>query len=145
MLSSFISFLKNEKNLPLKIRNELPVVMADYYMRRGQNTEASTRLMEATRNNNPIYGISKSKRGRYSFITAQLFEKSKDDLAPGTCSSIGTQVFLSSLSSALELTLLISTPSFWYALKERQATSCLFLSDSNRTLLIIIGFSFTLI
>lgn len=74
-----ISFLKNEKNLPLKIRNELPVVMADYYMRRGQNTEASTRLMEATRNNNPIYGISKSKRGRYSFITAQLFEKSKDD------------------------------------------------------------------
>lgn len=74
-----LSFLKNEKNLPAKIRNELPVVSADYYMRRGQNNEASTRLMEASRNSNLFTGISKKKRARYSFITAQLFEQAKDD------------------------------------------------------------------
>jgi tetratricopeptide (TPR) repeat protein len=73
-----ISFLKNEKKLPREVSNELPVVMADYYIRRGQNTEASTRLMEATRNNTPILGVPKKKRARYAFITAQLFEQAKD-------------------------------------------------------------------
>jgi tetratricopeptide (TPR) repeat protein len=73
-----ISFLKNERKLPREVSNELPVVMADYYVRRGQNTEASARLMEATRNNTPILGIPKKKRARYSFITAQLFERAKD-------------------------------------------------------------------
>jgi tetratricopeptide (TPR) repeat protein len=73
-----ISFLKNEKKLPREVSNELPVVMADYYVRRGQNTEACTRLMEATRNNTPILGIPKKKRARYAFITAQLFEQGKD-------------------------------------------------------------------
>lgn len=74
-----ISFLKNEKNLPRSVANELPVVMADYYIRRGQNTEASARLMEATRNSTPIIGLQKKKRARYAFITAQLFEQNKDN------------------------------------------------------------------
>lgn len=74
-----ISFLKNEKNLPPKIKNELPVVWADYYTRRGQNTEAIARLMEASRNNNFFTGLSKKRRARYSFITAQLLEQNKDD------------------------------------------------------------------
>jgi tetratricopeptide (TPR) repeat protein len=74
-----ISFLKNERHLPLKIRNELPVVAADYYMRRGQNTEAVAKLMEATRNTNYFYGIKKKDRARYSFIIAQLSEQSKDN------------------------------------------------------------------
>lgn len=72
-----ISFLKNEKKLPKKIRNELPLVEADYYMRRGMNTEAATKLMEAIRNNNLFTGTPKSKRARYSFIVAQLFEQQK--------------------------------------------------------------------
>ena len=74
-----ISFLKNEKNLPREVANELPAATADYYMRRGQNTEASTRLMEATRNSTPIFGVKKDKRARYAFITAQLFEQAKDN------------------------------------------------------------------
>ncbi len=74
-----ISLLKNEKKLPHKVTNELPVVQADYYMRRGQNTEAAAKLMEATRNGNIFTGISKSKRARYSFIIAQLFEAQKEN------------------------------------------------------------------
>jgi tetratricopeptide (TPR) repeat protein len=73
-----ISFLKNERGLPAKIRRELPVVWADYYMRRGQNTEAIAKLMEACRNTNKFTGIKKSRRARYSFIIGQLSEQSKD-------------------------------------------------------------------
>ncbi len=74
-----ISLLKNNQNkLPYNIRNELPIVTADYYMRRGQNSEAVARLMEATRNDNLFFGISKKKRARYSFIIAQLAEESGD-------------------------------------------------------------------
>ncbi|HRH12566.1 MAG TPA: hypothetical protein PLU73_13690, partial [Bacteroidia bacterium] len=62
-----ISLLKNEKNLPKKVRNELPVIQADYYSRRGQYTEAATQLMAAVRNNNLFTGIPKEKRARYSF------------------------------------------------------------------------------
>ena len=74
-----ISLLKNEKNLPRSVKNELPVVTADYYIRRGQNTEAEARLMEATRNNTPIFGLSRKKRARYTFIIAQLLEQAKDN------------------------------------------------------------------
>lgn len=74
-----LSLLKNEKKLPKKIEKELPVVYADYYIRRGQNNEAATKLMEAGRNNNLFTGINRKKRGRYTFITAQLFEQAKDD------------------------------------------------------------------
>ncbi|MEI8137954.1 MAG: hypothetical protein WCH21_11565, partial [Bacteroidota bacterium] len=74
-----ISLLKNEKNLPRKIRNQLPVIQADYYMRRGMNTEAATKLMEASRSGNPINGASRKKRARYSFIVAQLFEQQKNN------------------------------------------------------------------
>lgn len=74
-----ISLLKNEKNLPRKIRNQLPVIQADYYMRRGMNTEAATKLMEASRSGNPINGTSRKKRARYSFIVAQLFEQQKNN------------------------------------------------------------------
>ena len=73
-----ISFLKNEKNLPRSVIKELPVASADYYMRRGLNTEASTKLMEVTRNTNPFTGVKKNSRARYSFIAAQLFEQNKD-------------------------------------------------------------------
>lgn len=73
-----ISLLKNEKHLKRKIKNELPVVWADYYMRRGQNTEAIAKLLEATRNTSFLYGIPKKKRARYSFIIGQLAEQSKD-------------------------------------------------------------------
>ncbi len=74
-----ISLLKNEKNLPRKTKVELPVLEADYFMRRGLNTEAATKLMEASRNSNPITGISRKKRARYSFIVAQLFEQQKNN------------------------------------------------------------------
>jgi tetratricopeptide (TPR) repeat protein len=74
-----ISLLKNEKNLPRKIKSELPVLEADYYMRRGLNTEAATKLMEAARGGNPIYGPSRKKRARYTFIVAQLFEQQKNN------------------------------------------------------------------
>jgi tetratricopeptide (TPR) repeat protein len=74
-----ISLLKNEKKLPTKIKNELPAVEADYYMRRGQYTEAATKLMEASRNGNIINGVPKSQRARYSFIIAQLFEAQKEN------------------------------------------------------------------
>lgn len=73
-----ISLLKNEKGLKREIKNELPVVWADYYMRRGQNTEAIAKLLEATRNTNFLSGIPKKKRARYSFIIGQLAEQSKD-------------------------------------------------------------------
>ena len=74
-----ISLLKNEKNLPSKIKNELPVLEADYYTRRGLNTEAATKLMEVVRNANPFSGVSRKKRARYSFIVAQLFEQQKNN------------------------------------------------------------------
>jgi tetratricopeptide (TPR) repeat protein len=74
-----ISLLKNERKLPRKIKNELPVVWADYYMRRGQNTEAVAKLMEATRNAGFLNGIPKKKRARYSFIIGQLSEQAKDN------------------------------------------------------------------
>jgi len=73
-----LSLLKNEKGLKKNIKNELPVVWADYYMRRGQNTEAIAKLLEATRNTSLLSGISKKKRARYSFIIAQLSEQNKD-------------------------------------------------------------------
>jgi tetratricopeptide (TPR) repeat protein len=74
-----ISLLKNEKNLKQSIKNELPVVWADYYIRRGQNTEAISKLMEATRNTNLLKGIPKKKRARYTFIIAQLSEQAKNN------------------------------------------------------------------
>lgn len=74
-----ISLLKNEKDLPRKVKKELPVLEADYFMRRGLNTEAATKLMEASRNSNPLTGISRKKRARYSFIVAQLFEQQKNN------------------------------------------------------------------
>ena len=73
-----ISLLKNERNLPLKVKNEFPVVWADYYIRRGQYTEAIAKLMEASRNSSLFYGIRRKDRARYSFIVAQLLEKSND-------------------------------------------------------------------
>jgi tetratricopeptide (TPR) repeat protein len=74
-----LSLLKNEKKLPRKIKNERPVLWADYYMRRGQNTEAIAKLMEATRNTSFLYGIPKNRRARYSFIIGQLSELNKDN------------------------------------------------------------------
>lgn len=74
-----IAFLKNEKNLPQKIKNELPVVWADYYIRRGQYTEAISRLTEASANAKPLIGLPKKRRARYSFIAAQLLERNRDD------------------------------------------------------------------
>jgi tetratricopeptide (TPR) repeat protein len=74
-----ISLLKNEKKLPAKIKNQLPAAQADYFMRRGMNTEAATKLMEAARNSNIFTGIAKSKRARYTFIIAQLFEAQKEN------------------------------------------------------------------
>ncbi|MDX2171505.1 MAG: tetratricopeptide repeat protein [Bacteroidota bacterium] len=74
-----ISLLKNEKKLPKAVLKELPVVEADYYTRRGQNTEAASKLMEAMRNSNPITGIKRDKRARYAFIIAQLFEQQKEN------------------------------------------------------------------
>lgn len=73
-----ISLLKNEKGLPREVKNELPVVWADYYIRRGQYPEATVRLMEAARNSDLFVGINHKRRARYSFIIAQLFEKNKD-------------------------------------------------------------------
>lgn len=73
-----LSFLKNQRNLPSSIKKELPALNADYYIRRGQNTEAIARLMEATRNSNLFTGIKKKDRARYSFIVAQLLEQSND-------------------------------------------------------------------
>lgn len=74
-----ISLLKNEKKLPQKIKNDLPAVEADYYMRRGQYTEAATKLMEASRIGNLFTRPSKSSRARYSFIIAQMFEAQKEN------------------------------------------------------------------
>jgi tetratricopeptide (TPR) repeat protein len=74
-----ISLLKNEKKLPKKIRKELPALEADYYLRRGQYTEAATKLMEATRQSNIFSGLSRKKRARYAFITAQIFEMQKEN------------------------------------------------------------------
>ncbi|MBX3165081.1 MAG: hypothetical protein KF900_11430 [Bacteroidetes bacterium] len=74
-----LSFLKNQRHLPRKITNELPVVYADYYMRRGQNSEAMARLMEACRNKQWFVGLSKKRRARYSFIVAQLAEQNNDN------------------------------------------------------------------
>jgi tetratricopeptide (TPR) repeat protein len=74
-----LSFLKNEKKLPPEIKKEIPVVYADYYMRRGQNTEAVAKLLEATRNTNLFFGIDKKRRARYSFIIAQLSELNKEN------------------------------------------------------------------
>jgi tetratricopeptide (TPR) repeat protein len=75
-----LSLLKNERrSLPRNIKNELPVIWADYYIRRGMYTEAVAKLMEATRNSSFIYGIPKKKRARYSFIIGQLSEQLKDN------------------------------------------------------------------
>ena len=69
-----LSLLKNEKKLPLDVKNELPVVYADYYLRRGQHKEAAEKLTQATKNTHLLRGLSKSRRARYSFIIAQLSE-----------------------------------------------------------------------
>ncbi|MBL7933077.1 MAG: tetratricopeptide repeat protein [Bacteroidia bacterium] len=74
-----LSLLKNERKLPRKIKNELPVLWADYYVRRGQYTEATAKLMEATRNSKFLFGLPKKRRARYSFIIAQLLEINKDN------------------------------------------------------------------
>ncbi len=75
-----ISLLKNEKDLPHKVKKELPVLEADYFMRRGLNTEAATKLMEASRSTGLFSGMaSRKKRARYSFIVAQLFEQQKNN------------------------------------------------------------------
>ncbi len=74
-----ISLLKNEKNLPSKVKKELPVIEADYFTRRGMYTEASTKLMTVIRNTNPITGTPRKQRARYSFIVAQLFEQQKNN------------------------------------------------------------------
>ncbi len=74
-----ISLLKNAKGLPLSVKNEFPIAQADYYLRRGQNTEAYSKLMETVRNNDIFNGISKKRRSRYSFIVAQLLEQAKDN------------------------------------------------------------------
>jgi len=74
-----LSLLKNEKKLPTKVRNELPAVEADYYMRRGQYTEAATKLMEASRNTGFMNGLPKSQRARYAFIIAQMYEAQKEN------------------------------------------------------------------
>jgi tetratricopeptide (TPR) repeat protein len=73
-----ISLLKNEKKLPSYIKRELSALEADYYFRKGLLTEASSKLMEATRNVNIFTGVSKKKRARYSFIIAQMLEEQKD-------------------------------------------------------------------
>ncbi len=74
-----ISLLKNEKDLPRKVKKELPVLEADYFMRRGLNTEAATKLMEASRSTGLLRGITtRKKRARYTFIVAQLFEQQKN-------------------------------------------------------------------
>lgn len=74
-----LSLLKNERKLPRKIKNELPVLWADYYVRRGQYTEATAKLMEASRNSKFLLGLPKKRRARYSFIIAQLLEINKDN------------------------------------------------------------------
>lgn len=73
-----LSLLKNDKKLPRYIKRELPALEADYYFRKGLLTEASTKLMEASRNKHPIYGVSRKKRARYSFIIGQMLEQQKD-------------------------------------------------------------------
>ncbi len=75
----YLSLLKNEKNLPKEVKKELPILEADYYSRKGLNTESSSRLMGVIRNNNPFTGINRKKRARYSFIVAQLLEENKDN------------------------------------------------------------------
>lgn len=74
-----LSFLKNERHLPKQVKLELPVVYADYYMRRGQNTEAIARLLEVVRNSNPLSALPRKRRARYAFIVAQLSEQNKDN------------------------------------------------------------------
>jgi tetratricopeptide (TPR) repeat protein len=74
-----LSLLNNEKNLPQKVKNELPAAEADYYMRRGMYNEASTKLMAAVRNKNIFTGVPKTKRARYCFIIGQLFEAQHDN------------------------------------------------------------------
>lgn len=76
---SLLALLKNEKKLPKKVKNEFPVVYADYYVRRGQNTEAIAKLIEATENKKLIGGLPKKRRARYTFIIGQLLEQSKEN------------------------------------------------------------------
>lgn len=75
---SILNFLNNQKKLPNKLKNEFLIVYADYYLRRGQNTEAIAKLMDVSRNSSLINGLNRKKRARYSFIVAQLSEKAKD-------------------------------------------------------------------
>lgn len=74
-----LSLLKNEKDIKQSIKNEVSVLFADYYVRRGQNSEAVAKLMEATRNTGMFSGLPKVRRARYSFIIAQLSEKLNDN------------------------------------------------------------------
>jgi tetratricopeptide (TPR) repeat protein len=76
-----LSLLKNQRSLKPRVKNQLPVLWADYYMRRGQNSEAIAKLMEVTRNTNFFTGLPRKDRARYSFIIAQLLEQSKDKRA----------------------------------------------------------------
>ena len=75
---TYLSVLKNEKNLPRKVQNQFPVAYADYYIRRGQYTEAIAKLMEASRNKNFITGLPRKERARYTFLVAQMSEKQGD-------------------------------------------------------------------
>jgi tetratricopeptide (TPR) repeat protein len=74
-----LSLLKNEKKLPLSVKRELPVVYADYYMRRGQISEATAKLMQVARDRGLFTRVDKKRRARFSFIIAQLAEQNREN------------------------------------------------------------------
>lgn len=75
MSEPLISLLKNEKKLPKKIKNQIPVVEADYYLRRGLYSEAFESLKKAVKNKNIFSGIKKEDRARYHFIMGQMMQE----------------------------------------------------------------------
>ena len=83
-----ISLLKNDKKISKYAKREIHAVQADYYLKRGLNTEAQTALAKAIKGGdakkNGFLNFFKQKpskktRARYSFILAQLHEQRNEN------------------------------------------------------------------
>jgi len=74
MAEPILSLLKNEKKIPKKIKSMLPVVQADYYLRKGLYAEAYASLKQSVKNKNIFYGIPREERARYHFIMGQILQ-----------------------------------------------------------------------
>ena len=83
-----IGLLKDDKNISKYAKKELPVLQADYFLKRGMYKEAEAALIIALNGGDKKKKVDlnflksrtvKANRSRYAFILAQLYEEKKDN------------------------------------------------------------------